>query len=84
MTICEFCIERQENGKCRLGLNTPKGMGCHEFSPGIEQFCSVPGDFVNATQILQMATYFGIRRSELKKIKVIADNEEKARLLNPC
>jgi hypothetical protein len=57
-------------------------MGCHNFNPGIEKFCSVPDDFVNATQIVQMATYFGMKKAELKKVKDIALLEEKLRLLN--
>ncbi len=80
MIICEFCIKRQEDGKCSLGLNLPKAMGCYGFTPGIEKFCSKSSDFVNATQIIQMATYFGIKSSEMKKIKVIAQQEEQARL----
>ena len=82
MTICEFCRECEANGKCRLGLNTPKTMSCHDFNPGIENFCSVPDDFVNAMQIVQMATYFGMKKAELKKVKNIALLEEKLRLLH--
>ena len=57
-------------------------MSCHDFNPGIENFCSVPDDFVNAMQIVQMATYFGMKKAELKKVKNIALLEEKLRLLH--
>ena len=79
MIICEFCLQYQEGGQCRLGLNIPKHMGCREFDPGIEKFCSAPGDFVNSGQIIQMATYFGIKGMELKKVKAMADQEERMR-----
>jgi len=48
-------------------------MSCREFEPGIEKFCSNPADFVGTSQILQMATYFGIKGSELKKITLMAE-----------
>ena len=47
-------------------------MGCREFDPGIDKFCSNPNDFVNPGQIIQMATFFGIKGTELKKVKIIA------------
>ena len=77
MTLCEFCIQFQSDGRCRLGLKLPKQMGCREFDPGIEKFCSNPGDFVNSGQIIQMATYFGIKGMELKKVKQMAAQEER-------
>jgi hypothetical protein len=80
MIICEFCLQFGINGKCTLDLNIPKGMGCREFDPGIEKFCSNPGDFVSPAQIIQMATFFGIKGAELKKVKLVAAREEKARL----
>jgi hypothetical protein len=52
-------------------------MGCRQFEPGIEKFCSSPGDFVNSAQIIQMATYFGMRGMELKKVKQMAAQVEK-------
>jgi len=79
MTICEFCLQHQEGGQCALGLNLPKHMGCRDFDPGIEKFCARPGDFSNAGQIIQMATYFGIKGKELKKVKMMADQEERIR-----
>ena len=50
-------------------------MGCREFDPGIDKFCSNPNDFVSPNQIIQMATFFGIKGTELKKVKAIATQE---------
>lgn len=80
MIVCEFCLHYQPDGKCRLGLSIPKRMGCHEFGPGIEKFCSDPKDFVSPRQIVEMAAYFGIKGVELKKVKLMADREENSRL----
>lgn len=79
MIICEFCIQYCENGQCRFGLNIPGRMGCREFDPGIEKFCSKPEDFVNAGQIIQMAAFFGIKGTEMKKVKLMAAQEDKAK-----
>jgi hypothetical protein len=76
MLICEFCLQFQNDGKCRYGFNLPPRMSCHEFDPGIEKFCDNPKDFVDGRQIIQMATYFGFKGMELKKIKRIATLEE--------
>ena len=54
-------------------------MGCREFAPSLEQFCSESKDFVSHAQIVQMATFFGMRGSELKKVKLMASREESAR-----
>lgn len=80
MIVCEFCSHYQPDGKCRLELNIPKGMSCHGFGPGIEKFCSDPKDFVSPNQIVQMATFFGMKGMELKKVKLMAAREESARL----
>lgn len=80
MTVCEFCSHFTKERGCRLGLNLPKAMSCREFRPGIEKFCSERKDFVNQNQIVQMATFFGFQRVELKKIKVMAAMEEKREL----
>ena len=80
MIVCEFCRQYEPGGKCGLGLNIPKGMSCREFDPGIERFCSDPKDFVSSRQIIEMATYFGIRGMELKKIKLMTAREESNRL----
>jgi hypothetical protein len=76
MIVCEFCLHHTQDGKCQLGLNIPKGMSCREFAPGIEKFCADPKDFVNQNQIVQMATFFGFQRTELKKIRQMAAGEE--------
>ncbi len=80
MTVCEFCSHFTKERTCRLGLNLPKAMSCREFRPGIEKFCAERKDFVNQNQIVQMATFFGFQRVELKKIKVMAALEEKREL----
>jgi len=46
-------------------------MGCREFDPGLENFCSNPSDFVSSRQVVEMAIYFGIKGVELKKIKLM-------------
>lgn len=79
MRICEFCLQYRNNGECAFGLNIPKGMGCREFDPGMEKFCADPKDFKSAGQIIEMATFFGIKGTELKKVKSIAKREEKIR-----
>ena len=62
-----------------LGLKIPKAMSCREFGPGIEKFCADPKDFVDPSQIIQMATFFGFRKTELKKVKSMAEQEESLR-----
>lgn len=84
MIICEFCLQFRRNGECAFQLNIPRGMSCREFDPGIEKFCSNPNDFVSPAQIIQMATFFGIKGTELKKVKLIAAREEKTRLTIPA
>jgi hypothetical protein len=54
-------------------------MGCREFEPSLEKFCSDPKDFVGAAQVVQMATFFGMKGSELKKVNLMAAREESAR-----
>jgi len=54
-------------------------MGCREFAPSLERFCSEPKDFVSHAQIVQMATFFGMKGSELKKVNLMASREETAR-----
>lgn len=79
MIICEFCLQYREDGRCTLGLNIPKRMSCREFDPSIDKFCADPSDFVSAGQIIQMATFFGVKGGEMKKIKLVASQEEKTR-----
>jgi hypothetical protein len=79
MIVCEFCLQYKQNGECSLGLKIPKSMSCREFGPTLEKFCSDAKDFVDPRQIVQMATYFGIKGSELKKVKQMATQEESSR-----
>ena len=79
MIVCEFCLNYTSAGECRLGLKIPKAMSCREFGPGIERFCADPKDFVSSSQIVQMATYFGFRKTELKKVRSMAEREESSR-----
>jgi hypothetical protein len=79
MIACDLCVYRVQEGECSLGLKIPKGMSCREFGPGIDRFCSNPTDFVNSSQIVQMATFFGMKGAELKKVKLMASREESAR-----
>jgi hypothetical protein len=72
MTICEFCLH-YSNASCGIGLNLPKTMRCKEFSPGVEKFCADPADFVSPNQIVEMARFFGIDKTELKKVRIIAE-----------
>ncbi|MGA9996073.1 MAG: hypothetical protein WBP93_11705 [Pyrinomonadaceae bacterium] len=74
--VCEFCMRYRPDGKCALDLKIPKGMSCREFEPGIEKFCSNPSDFVNPAQIIQMAIYFGMKGTELKKVKLMTARKE--------
>ncbi len=54
-------------------------MSCREFDPAMEKFCSDRKDFVDPRQIVQMATFFGIKGPELKKVKLMASREETSR-----
>jgi len=78
MTVCEFCRHFREQ-ECYLGLDIPKTMSCREFAPSIQQFCADPKDFVDRAQIVQMARFFGFQRTELKKISLMAADEESLR-----
>jgi hypothetical protein len=73
-------VRYEPGGKCALGLSIPKRMGCREFQPGVEKFCSNPNDYVSPQQIVEMSTYFGIKGIELKKIKLMIAREESSRL----
>ena len=73
MIICDFCLLRSQEGTCRLGLNIPKTMKCRDFAPGIDRFCAEPADFVSPNQIVEMAKFFGIAKTELKKVRIIAE-----------
>jgi hypothetical protein len=84
MIICEFCLQFTKDGECSFGLRIPKRMGCREFDPGIDKFCSNPDDFVSPGQIIQMATFFGIKGTELKKVKLVAARAGDARVETPA
>jgi hypothetical protein len=80
MIVCEFCLQyNKQDGVCGLGLKIPKSMTCREFGPTMEKFCSDAKDFVDPKQIVQMATYFGIKGPELKKVKLMDEKEESVR-----
>jgi hypothetical protein len=79
LIVCDFCRQYQQDGRCRLGLNIPKAMGCREFDPSMERFCADPKDFVSPAQIVQMATFFGIKGRELRKVSLMVAREESAR-----
>jgi hypothetical protein len=57
-------------------------MGCREFDPSLDRFCSEPKDFVSHAQIVQMATFFGMKGSELRKVDLMASREESSRSRN--
>ena len=83
MIICEFCSWYLEDGKCWIGIKIPRRMSCREFAPGLNKFCSNPNDFVSIGQIVQMATFFGIKGMELKKVKLMAAQAEETRIKAP-
>ena len=80
MIICEFCLHYKQDARCELGLTIPKGMSCREFDASLAGFCSNPNDFVSPRQIIEMATFFGIKRTELRKVKLMVTKEESTRL----
>jgi hypothetical protein len=80
LSICDFCLQFEKGGQCRLGLKLPKRMSCREFGPTLDKFCSNPNDFVDPRQLVQMATYFGIKGPELKKVQAMAALAQSNRL----
>jgi len=80
MKICEFCLHFEPDSTCRLGLPIPKSMTCREFGPTLAKFCADPKDFANPRQLVEMATFFGIKGPELKKVRKMATQEENIRL----
>lgn len=73
MTLCEFCVLRQADEKCSVGLSTPKKMRCGEFQPGIERFCSTLSDYKGREQLKEMALFFGIAGRELQRVLALSD-----------
>lgn len=84
MIVCDFCLQFGPDGQCRLGLNIPKRMACRQFETGMEKFCSNRDDFVSPNQIIRMATFFGFKNTELKKIKLMAASAESSRAQLPA
>jgi len=80
MIICNLCSHFTLSGLCRRELRLPKGMSCKDFGTTLEKFCADPKDFVSERQITEMATFFGMKGTELKKVKLMAAREESARL----
>jgi hypothetical protein len=39
----------------------------------MEKFCANPADFVSPQQILEMARFFGLTGTELKKVEIVAE-----------
>jgi hypothetical protein len=77
MTICEFCLHFS-NASCAVGMNLPKTMRCREFAPSLEKFFADPADFVSPNQMVEMARFFGIDKTELKKVRIIAERKVQA------
>lgn len=73
MTLCEFCILQQTDGKCSQGHTTPKKMRCIDFAPGIERFCASSADYVGQAQLKQMALFFGITGKELRRVMALSE-----------
>jgi len=81
MKICEFCIEMRPDGRCNYGLSDPRGMSCKYFNTNLGKFCANPDDFVDAAQIVAMASFFHFKRSAMKKIALMAKRETEIRAL---
>ena len=77
--LCEFCTERASDATCRLGRPAPRGMGCRDFAPEMAEFFTNPSDFIGVHQVVQMATFFGLRGTEMKKVKLMATRAEQKR-----
>jgi hypothetical protein len=84
MIICDFCLLYTEDGKCWVGLKIPKHMGCRGFAPSLKNFCSNPDDFVSAGQLVQMASFFGIKGMEMRKVMAMAALAEETRSKAPA
>jgi hypothetical protein len=80
MIVCDLCVHYRQGAICGLELKIPKTMSCREFSPGIQKFCANPKDFVDSRQVIEMATFFGMKGTELKKVKLMAIRAENSRL----
>ncbi len=76
MTLCEFCVLQQSDGRCASGRTIPKKMKCVDFTPGIERFCSTPADYVGREQLKQIALFFGLAGKELKLVLALGDAQK--------
>ena len=76
MILCELCQLQQKSGGCELGHQPPKKMRCRDFQPGFDRFFGDRADFTGRKQIEQMAGFFGLTGSELKKVLSMTDREE--------
>jgi hypothetical protein len=65
------------DGKCGMDLRIPQGMSCREYHPGLQKFCADPNDFVDCGQVVEMAAFFGIKGTELKKVRAMGLQAEK-------
>jgi hypothetical protein len=73
MSLCEFCVLQQADGKCASGRPIPSKMRCSEFKPGIERFCSTPADYKGREQLRQMAIFFGLAGKELQRVLALSN-----------
>jgi hypothetical protein len=58
-------------------------MRCIDFSPGIEQFCATPADYVKQVQIKQMALFFGLSGKELKRVVAMSEAANRPEMAKP-
>jgi hypothetical protein len=78
LIVCDFRKYYRQDGQCYLGPKVPTAVACREFKPALERFCSDPKDFVGHAQIVRMATFFGMKGRELKKVDLMAARAESA------
>jgi hypothetical protein len=76
MIVCELCTYYSASATCELELKIPKGMSCREFCPGMQKFFDNPKDFVDSNQVIGMAKFFGMKGTELKRVKLMAERAE--------
>ena len=76
--VCDFCVQLSAGRQLPARPDIPKTMGCHAFEPSLERFCSDPKDFVGPAQIIQMATFFGMKGVS-EEVTRMAAREEGAR-----
>ncbi len=78
MIICDLCMHYRPDSQCGMDLKIPKGMSCKDYYPGLQKFCENPNDFVNSGQVVAMATFFGMKGAELKKVKEMGLRAERS------